>query len=119
MPSGTFHAMSPVRALTATRLPHGGRLHNQPRSPPMMLPVRGSPSFHWNREVGPTMEFRRYGLRPPSGAFSTQPILASSFVLTKTYPIVGSAAVPPQLAPPIDPGKRIVENGFAPVSRYT
>src|SRR5262245_57663013 len=65
------------------------------------------------------MLFRRYPLpRWPSGVFSIQPMLASSSVLTKTYPVLGSDAVPPQFTPPIEPGKRIVVIGFAPSSRY-
>jgi len=85
-PSGTFQAMSPVLMFTATRLPQGGRWHNQPFSPPMMLPlpVRGLPSAHWKREVGPTMLLRRKGTRAPSGLFSIHPMLASSFVFTNT-----------------------------------
>src|SRR5215471_1724481 len=119
-PSGTFQAISPVLAFTATRLPHGGFWHGQACAPELlMLPDRGSPSLNWNRDVGPTMLFRRYPFpRCPSGVFSIQPMLASSCVLTKTYPSVGSDAVPPQFTPPIEPGKRTVEIGFAPSSRY-
>src|SRR4029434_9288808 len=98
MPSGTFHAMSPVLAFTAIKCPHGGFWHGHARAPePLMLPERGSPSLHWNREVGPTMLLRRNPLpRAPAGVFSIQPMLASSMVLTKTYPSPGSEAVPPQ-----------------------
>src|SRR5215470_3622747 len=84
-----------------------------------MLPERGSPSLHWKRDVGPTMLLRRYPFpRVPSGVFSIQPMLASSSVLTKTYPKPGSEAVPPQFTPPMEPGKSTVEYGFAPSSRY-
>src|SRR5678815_5340434 len=42
-PSGTFHAMSPVLALTATRCPHGGFWHGQARAPELLiLPDRRS-----------------------------------------------------------------------------
>src|SRR5512138_2399230 len=47
MPSGTFHATSPVFAFTATRCPHGGFWHGQARAPELLiLPERGSPSLH-------------------------------------------------------------------------
>src|SRR5215471_9396714 len=46
-PNGTFHATSPVLALTATRWPHGGFWHGQARAPALLiLPDRGSPSLH-------------------------------------------------------------------------
>src|SRR4051812_29049055 len=46
-PKGTFHAMSPVFALTAIRLPQGGFWHGHARAPELlMLPERGSPSLH-------------------------------------------------------------------------
>src|SRR2546425_2539991 len=111
MPSGTFHAISPVLAFTATKFPQGGFWQGQARAPALlMLPDRGSPSLHWNRDVGPTMLLRRYPLpRCPGGVFSIQPILASSCVLTNTYPSLGSDAVPPQFTPPMEPGKRTVE----------
>src|SRR5438552_989990 len=114
MPRGTFHAMSPVFALTAMRCPHGGFWQGHARAPELlMLPDRGSPSLHWNRDVGPTMLLRRYPFpRWPAGVFSIHPMLASSCVFTKTYPIVGSDAVPPQFTPPIEPGKSTVEYGL-------
>src|SRR5579883_394549 len=86
MPRGTFHAMSPVFAFTAMRFPQGGFWHGQARAPELlMLPDRGSPSLHWNRDVGPTILFRRYPFpRWPGGVFSIHPMLASSFEFTNT-----------------------------------
>src|SRR5215831_14291457 len=47
IPNGTFHAMSPVFAFTAMRLPHGGFWHGHACAPELlMLPERGSPSLH-------------------------------------------------------------------------
>src|SRR5215813_4127197 len=120
IPRGTFQAISPVLAFTATKCPQGGFWHGHARAPALlMLPDRGSPSLHWKRDVGPTMLLRRYPFpRAPSGIFSIQPMLASSSVLTKTYPKPGSEAVPPQFTPPMEPGKSTVEYGLAPSSRY-
>ena len=78
--------MSAVRALTATRL-SPWRAIAQP-SPLASHDVPGSricPPSTETRDVGPRAGgFDDRGLRPPSGAFSIQPMLASSFVFTKT-----------------------------------
>src|ERR1700681_4597173 len=118
-PSVTCHANSPVLAFTAISRPHGGFWHGQACSPEFtMLPERGLPSDHWKRDVGPRMLLRSYCTAAPGAFFSIQPKLASSCELTKTYPIFGSAATPPQLTPPIEPGNSTVERGGAPSSRY-
>jgi hypothetical protein len=74
-----------------------------------MLPTRGSPSLHWNRDIGPTMLLRSNNTGDPSGFFSIHPMLASSLEFTNKYPKPASAAAPPQFTPPIAPGKIIVE----------
>ena len=41
------------------------------------------------------------------GFATIQPTAGASLVFTKMYPSFGSVAVPPQLAPPVTPGKTI------------
>src|SRR5579859_6582545 len=119
-PNVTCQANSPVLALTAISRPHGGFWHGHACSPPFTtLPVRGLPSNHWKRDVGPRMLLRSYSTAAPGAFFSIHPKLASSCELTNTYPSFGSAATPPQLTPPIEPGNSTVDRGGAPASRYT
>src|SRR5688572_14112662 len=39
-------------------------------------------------------------------------------MLMKTYPVVGSAEIPPQSVPPMSPGKLMAVRGGAPGARY-
>src|SRR5665213_245569 len=118
-PKGIFHTTSPVLPLIAINWPHGGFWHGHALAPEFkILPLRGSPSDHWKRDVGPTTLLRSYFTAAPSAFFSIQPMLASSCEFTNIYPVRGSPETPPQFTPPIEPGYRMLERIGAPAARY-
>src|SRR5580658_7866438 len=111
MPSGTVHTISPVLMFTADKLSHGGFWQGQlPRTlplasfagalnPPNWLPA---PVPRWNSTSLPTVCGLYFGF------FSRKPVAPTFCMLTKNKSFVGSAAAPPQLAPPVAPGKTSV-----------
>src|SRR5262245_38098395 len=98
-PSGTRHTNSPVAALTAMRLAHGGRKHGRfPSERPSLSRAAAliPPPPTWAYGNSVSLVFSLY-----RGFGAIQPDDGSSFEFTKMYPSRGSVAVPPQFVPPV------------------